>query len=197
MIDRWAPRRGRRVQRAFAAALIVAALWAPPGWAQSGADLLSGFSADSDSPVQIEADSLEVRDRDRVAVFSGNVVVVQGDTTLRTPSLTVHYSGAATGADGAQAASGQSITRLEARNGVLVETSDQRATGDWAEFVMATQEVTLGGNVVLTEGDNVIRGTRLVVNLESGTSRLYASEPGRPGRVQGLFIPGTMERRQD
>lgn len=177
--------------------LVALAATAPmPAGAQAVTDAMSGFSTDSDEPVHIEADELEVRDRDRRAVFTGNVVVRQGETTLRTTTLEVHYTGEMSQA-GDEPVGGQSISRLEARGGVVVQTKDQKATGDWAEFVMATQEVTLGGDVVLTQGDNVLRGARLVVDIENGTSKLYASAPGDRGRVQGLFIPGTMRQKQD
>src|SRR5262245_414207 len=55
------------------------------------ANALQGFSQNRDQPVKIDAGSLEVRDKDRVATFSGNVRVIQGDTTLRSATLTVHY----------------------------------------------------------------------------------------------------------
>jgi lipopolysaccharide export system protein LptA len=169
-----------------------------PAAAQGVTDAMSDFSIDSDQPVRIESDELEVRDRDRVAIFSGSVVVVQGDTTMRTPRLEVHYTGDGAVADAEQGdGAAQSISRLEARGGVEVVTRDQKATGEWAVFQMATQEITLGGDVVLTQGDNVLRGASLVVNLETGSSRLVSSTEAGGGRVQGLFIPGGMGQKQD
>src|SRR3984885_12111748 len=46
---------------------------------------------DQDQPVQIEAASLEVRDKNKTATFSGSVQVVQGDTTMKCQSLVVFY----------------------------------------------------------------------------------------------------------
>ena len=54
---------------------------------------------------------------------------------------------------------------------------------------MKTNTVTLTGNVVMTQGKNVLRGDRLVVNLTSGVSRVESGKNGH-GRVQGLFLPG-------
>jgi lipopolysaccharide export system protein LptA len=168
-------------------------LWGDPLGAQGVTDAFN-LSMDSDKPVKIEADELEVSDADKTAVFKGNVVVKQGPTTMRTTELKVHYTGEGTAT---QDASGQRVSRLEATGRVVVESQGQKATGDWAVFEMATQEVTLGGSVVLSQGKNVLRGTRLVVNLETGKSSLVSEAGGSGGRVQGLFIPGSMSQKQE
>lgn len=177
---------------AMAAAL---ALAAAPASAQGVSDAFSGLSVESDKPVKIEADQLEVIDADKMAVFSGNVVVRQGTTTMQTSELKVHYTGEGAAVEGA---TGQRVSRLEATGKVVVKAEGQTATGDWAVFEMSTQEVTLGGDVVLSQGKNVLRGTELVVNLETGKSRLVSQQPaGGGGRVQGLFIPGAMGQKQE
>jgi lipopolysaccharide export system protein LptA len=159
---------------------------------------LQGFSQNRDQPVHIEAATLEVRDKDKVATFSGDVRVKQGDTNLRCKSLVVFYEqGDEAGAKGKtlQAASPgpggqQRIKRLEARGGVVVTQKDQTATGENGVFDMKTNTVTLLGNVVMTQGQNVLRGERLVVDLTSGTSRVESGKNGQ-GRVQGLFLPNS------
>lgn len=178
--------------------LLPALILTAPAAAQEATGAMSGFSMDSDEPVRIESDELEVNDREQIAIFSGSVVVEQGDTVMRTPRLQVHYTGSAgTDASGEGGGAAQSISRLEAHGGVVVETREQKASGEWAVFEMATQEITLGGDVVLTQGDNVLRGTSLVVNLETGSSRLLSDGQSGGGRVQGLFIPGGMGQKQD
>ena len=157
---------------------------------------LQGFSQNRDQPVHIEAATLEVRDKDKVATFSGNVRVQQGDTGLRCRSLLVFYEqGDETGDKGKamQAANPgpdgqQKIKRLEARGAVVVTQKEQTATGDLGIFDMRTNTVTLTGNVVMTQGKNVLRGDRLVVDLTSGVSRVESGKNGS-GRVQGLFQP--------
>jgi len=143
---------------------------------------LQGFSQNRDQPVKIEASSLEVRDKTGMATFTGNVRVVQGDTTMRCRSLVVHYntgqnSGgmkAATPGPGGQ----QQISKLEAKGGVIVTQKDQTATGDTGLFDMRTNTVTLIGNVVVSQGRNVMRGERLVVDLNSGVSRVEGKGQG-------------------
>ena len=84
----------------------------------------------------------------------------------------------------------QQIRRLEARGGVVVTQKDQTATGEAGIFDMKTNTVTLTGNVVMTQGQNVLRGERLVVDLTTGVSRVESGKGGQ-GRVQGLFLPGS------
>ena len=146
--------------------------------------------------MHIEAATLEVRDKDKVATFSGDVHVTQGDTGMRCKSLVVFYEQGGDTAGQAktmQAASPgpggqQRIKRLEARGGVVVTQKEQTATGELGVFDMKTNTVTLTGNVVMTQGQNVLRGDRLVVDLTSGVSRVESGKNGQ-GRVQGLFQP--------
>lgn len=158
---------------------------------------LQGFSQNRDEPVHIEAATLEVRDKQKEATFSGNVKVTQGDTGMRSKSLVVFYEEDGQGEPGKtmQAATPgpggqQRIKRLEARGGVIVTQKEQTATGDLGLFDMKTNTVTLTGNVVMTQGKNVLRGDRLMVDLTSGVSRVESAKGGQ-GRVQGLFLPGS------
>jgi lipopolysaccharide export system protein LptA len=157
---------------------------------------LQGFSQNRDQPVRIEAATLEVRDKDKVATFSGNVKVTQGDTIMKCKSLLVFYEGgddadkgksmqAATPGPGGQ----QKIKRLEARGSVVVTQKDQTATGNLGIFDMRTNTVDLTGDVIMTQGQNMLRGDRLIVDLTSGVSRVESGKNGQ-GRVQGLFQPG-------
>ncbi|MBI4365256.1 MAG: LPS ABC transporter substrate-binding protein LptA [Deltaproteobacteria bacterium] len=158
---------------------------------------LQGFSQNRDQPVHIEAATLEVRDKDKIATFSGNVKVTQGDTGMRCKSLVVFYEQDGETADKGkvlQAATPgpggrQKIKRLEARGGVVVTQKEQTATGELGIFDMKTNTVTLTGGVMMTQGQNVLRGERLVVDLTSGVSRVESGKSGQ-GRVQGLFQPG-------
>jgi lipopolysaccharide export system protein LptA len=152
---------------------------------------LQGFSQNRNQPVQIEAASLEVRDKEKKATFSGNVKVVQGDTTMRCKTLVVFYDsqgqqpqqpGAPAAAQPMKAAAAgpggsSSISRLEASGGVTVTQKDQVATGERADFDMKTNTIVMRGNVVVTQGGNIMRGDRLTVDLTSGVSRVDGSGP--------------------
>jgi lipopolysaccharide export system protein LptA len=179
------------------AALAVSGAPLPAQVSKGPPNALQGFSQNRDQPVHIEAATLEVRDKEKQATFSGNVRVTQGDTGLRSNTLVVFYDqgGAnATGSSMKAATPGpggqQKIKKLEARGNVVVTQKEQTATGDLGLFDMQTNTVTLSGNVVMTQGQNVLRGERLVVDLTSGVSRVESGKNGH-GRVQGLFIPGS------
>ena len=163
-----------------------------------------------DQPVQIEAATLEVRDKDKTAVFSGHVEVVQGDTTMKCQKLVVFYGQeVGLGADGApapatatKAAPGmpqgaQNIRRIEARGGVTVVTKDQTASGDLGIYDLKSKTITLSGNVVVSQGQNVIHGERVVVDTTTGNARVESASSGgtggtgaAPGRVRALIQPG-------
>jgi lipopolysaccharide export system protein LptA len=159
---------------------------------------MQGFSQNRDQPIQIEAASLEMRDKKKEATFAGNVKVVQGDTTMTSKMLVVFYdqntaASSAPAAKGAKAGPIQSATpgpggsssirRLEAKGGVVVTQKDQVVTGETAIFDTKANQVTMQGGVVLTQGQNVLRGDRLVVDMTTGVSRVESDT----GRVQGLF----------
>jgi len=162
------------------------------------ANAMQGFSQNRDQPIQIEAASLEMRDKKKEATFAGNVKVVQGDTTMTSKSLVVFYdqSNAPAPPPGSKAAKSapiqsatpgpggsSSIRRLEARGSVVVTQKDQVVTGETAIFDTKANQVTMQGGVVLTQGQNILRGDRLVVDMTTGVSRVESDT----GRVQGLF----------
>ncbi len=150
---------------------------------------LQGFARNRDEPVRINSNTLEVHDKEKIAIFSGNVVVTQGDTTLRSPELKVFYDGDVAAVQGGTPSDSGKIRKLEATGGVVVQTKDQTATGDTGIFEMKTNTVTMTGKpVVLTQGPNVIRGQRLVVDLTSGVSKFEG------GRVESLIVPGSMKQ---
>jgi lipopolysaccharide export system protein LptA len=166
-----------------------------------------GLSENKDAPVQIEAATLEVQDKNKTATFSGNVQVVQGDTTMRCRSLVVFYgqelgigAEATTGTAAKSTLGGskgaQNIRRIEARGGVTVLTKDQSASGDLGIYDLKNKTITLSGNVVVSQGQNVIHGERVVVDTETGNARVESggggagASAGSGGRVRALIQPG-------
>ncbi|HLJ01292.1 MAG TPA: LptA/OstA family protein [Bradyrhizobium sp.] len=162
---------------------------------------MQGFSQNRDQPIQIEAASLEMRDKKKEATFSGNVKVIQGDTTMTSKVLVVFYeskdqnapppanakvaakSGPIQSATPGPGGS-SSIKRLEAKGNVIVTQKDQVVTGETAVFDTKTNLITMSGNVVLTQCKNVLKGDRLIVDMTTGVSRVESDS----GKVNGLFI---------
>lgn len=179
------------------AVLLLPAVATPAAQPKGPPNALQGFAQNRDRPVHIEAKTLEVRDKDKVATFSGDVHVQQGDTNLRCNSLLVFYEQegkngknstlpAADPGPGGQ----QRIKRLEARGRVVVTQKQETVTGDLGIFDMKTNTVTVIGKVVMTDGKNILRGDRLIVDLTNGVSKVESGKNGH-GRVQGLFVPSS------
>lgn len=190
---------------AFALSLFAASAASAQGSMTGVPNAMQGFSQNRDQPIQIEAASLEMRDKKKEATFSGNVKVVQGDTTMTSKTLVVFYesnsgqsqqqpaNSNAKGAKGSAApmqsatpgpGGASSIKRLEARGNVVVTQKDQVVTGETAIFDTKTNLITMLGGVVLTQCQNVLRGDRLLVDMTTGVSRVESNS----GKVQGLFI---------
>ena len=193
-----------------AAALLLAA----PLAAQSLTNSFGGLTESSKDPIDIESDVLVVHDKQKYATFKGNVKAVQGTTTLRAKELNVHYVGGdnlatgakkeggeqtapttevadAQGGGGAAAKKDAQITKIEAKGDVVITSKDdQTTTSDWAIYDLPAQQVTVGGNVVLTQGKNVLKGDRLVIDLTTGESRFEnTGNPATGGRIRALFMP--------
>ncbi len=82
---------------------------------------------------------------------------------------------------------GGSITRAEASGDVYFVTTDQSLRGDRAVFTPGNDEIVLTGDVVLTQGRNVLTGERVVYNTRTETARIDGG--GGNGRIQGVFYP--------
>ena len=127
-----------------------------------------------------------MQDKSQSAVFSGDVVVTQGDAMLKTQRLVVHYDGSAAGGVN------QRISKLEASGRVYISSKDQTATGERATFDMNQQLMVMtGGEVVLSQGPNVVVGNKLTVNLKTGKADLEAKNTGR---VKVLIQPNTVRQ---
>jgi lipopolysaccharide export system protein LptA len=145
---------------------------------------------------------------------------VQGDFVIRSAELTATYSGSAgLNAGTAQTAAAPSsnaakLTRIQARKKVQVTSKDgQNATGDWADFDTKSNTATLGGNVVLTQNKNVVRGTKLVIDMTTGESVIKTeatatssstqtgsgdgdSSTTKAARPSAVFYPGDLKAQQ-
>lgn len=153
-------------------ALILLTLLAPvPAMAQNVA--FGGVRADTSAPVEVASDSLSVNQADGRATFTGNVVIGQGDMRLGADGVTVEY------ADGDQS----QIRSLHAKGNVTLVSGKDAAEAQEAVYQVQTGQVTLTGAVVLTQGDNVLTGDRMVVDLKTGSAQV-------DGRVRSVLQPG-------
>lgn len=159
-----------------AALFLLIALWCPPTMAvaQGSVVAFAGIQQDTSQPVEVTADSLTVNQTEGTAVFEGNVIAVQGTLRLAAARVTVTYVEGGTG-----------IEELHATGGVTLVSDQDAAEADEAVYTIASGDVVMTGNVLLTQGPNTIAGQRLVLDLEAGTGRME-------GRVQTVFTPGSL-----
>ena len=181
----------------------------PPAQAQRSPAQSILQDQNQDQPVQIDAATLEVQDKNKMATFSGDVHVVQGDMTMKCQSLVVFYGperGAGAGSTvasiapaanpppgtrpqpGAMPQGAQDIRRIEARGGVTVTSKDQNASGDLGVYDLKKKTITLTGNVVVSQGKNVLHGERVVVDTTTGNAH-FESGGATQNRVRALILP--------
>ncbi len=160
------------------AAALAAGAWAATALAAPPVSALKGH--DSNQPVDVAADRIEVQDRADRAVFSGNVHVTQGELALDAARLTVAYS----------SGGGIQIRRLDAAGGVTVRSPSETARGDFGIYDLDRKLITLIGGVRLDRGQDHVMGSRLVIDLTSGRAVIDGGAPGvgeSGGRVTGRF----------
>ena len=145
-----------------------------------------GAKGDRTLPIEIEADNLEVQQDKQLAIFAGNVSAVQGRLRLQAETLAVHYLTRKNSTD-----EGQGIERIDAAGAVFFSTETETAQGDEGVYDVEAGIITLTGDVILTRGESVIRGRRVVLNLVTGLSTVESGDGRTPGggRVRGLFVP--------
>jgi lipopolysaccharide export system protein LptA len=171
-----------------------------PSAPNDSASIFPGTS--SKEPISIDANKLVYYDKDHKAVYSGNVVVIQGDTKMTCSAMTVLLdhepaTGAAApppkeaapqptnGQSGAATDSG--VKHMDAVGPVTVVSKTQVATGDSGSYDKAEGKVWLIGHVTLSDGQNVTKGDKLTYDLKSGQATVDTS--AKSGRVHGQFVP--------
>ncbi|MBC2884224.1 LptA/OstA family protein [Ochrobactrum sp. CM-21-5] len=176
------------------AAPVAASAQEATGGAVSGLKL-----SNSKAPVKIDADKLEMRDKEGVAIFTGNVSVAQGDALLKAGQMTVYYNKADKGgenekAEPASAGVGgldsSSIDHIDIVGKVYLKSGTQVATGDTGRYDAKKQLMILEGQkVVLTDGDNVVTGCKLTAHLDTGRANVESCKGQSKGRVSIIMAP--------
>jgi lipopolysaccharide export system protein LptA len=143
---------------------------------QDGAtDNLGLGGHNSNAPINVSSDNFEGDLATKVGTYIGNVIVVQADMRMRADRVKVNV------------AQGKP-TRIEATGKVVVNAPNGTATGDNGVYELGPRTVTMTGHVVLTKEKDVMRGTKLVMDMNTHVAHLTAQ--GMPGsRVQSLFVP--------
>jgi len=157
--------------RFLAPVLLIALALSTPADAQNQV-AFGGLKGDPTKPVEVTSDSLAVNQSDGTAIFTGNVLVIQGDMRLTAAELTVVYS----------AEDQKKIESLTATGGVTLTAGPDAAESQDAVYTIDSGQVVMTGNVLLTQGANIISGQKLTVDLKTGTGNM-------DGRVKTVLTP--------
>lgn len=150
----------------------VFALHPVAGLAQGTNVAFGAIQQDTDLPVEVTSDNLSVDQETGVALFTGNVVVGQGEMRLSAPRVLVVYDQTDRGID-----------RMEATGGVTLVSGPDAAEADRADYNIDDGIIVMTGNVLLDQGLNAISGDRMDVQLDAGTAQMK-------GRVRTIIQPG-------
>jgi lipopolysaccharide export system protein LptA len=131
------------------------------------------------TPVEVEANEMEIIDADKQAIFRGKVTAVRGSQNIRSDIMTVFYAEVKQ-PDGT---SKSQASKLDATGNVTITTRKQVITGEWAKMDILANTLLVGGRVKLVEGKTTLQGEKLTVDLN--TERTLMSG----GRVKGSFVP--------
>lgn len=167
------------------------------GWAAalmlavcSGAPAAAQIAQNSDAPVDLTADELEVVNAQCLAIWRGSAEALQDNARLRADVLRI-YNKVGAARQGSTGPSCGGIDRMEAEGSVYYVTPQQRVRGDAAVYNAVGETIVVTGDVVAAQGKNVLRGRRMVIHVKTGEAQMQTDVKGRnkPGRVRGVFYP--------
>lgn len=128
---------------------------------------------DTGLPVEMTADNLSVDQATGTAIFSGNVVIGQGEMRLSAGRVLVVYK-----------AENSGIARLEATGGVTLVSGNDAAEADRADYSIDNGTIVMTGNVLLAQGAAALSADRMSVRLSDGTAQMS-------GRVKTILQTGS------
>jgi len=157
--------------RGFLVAVILSVTLPVAALAQGANVAFGGLKHDSSLPVEVTADQLNVDQGDGTAIFTGNVLVGQGEMRLTAAKLRVEYG------------AGSEIEKLIASGGVTLVNGAEAAEASDAVYTIKSGMVVMTGNVILTQGKSALSGSKLSVNLNTGSGVMS-------GRVKTILQTG-------
>lgn len=171
-----------RASLAVLSVLAGLALGGLPGKAQAVDTAAAATESKTPRNVDIEADTMEILDAEKKAIFRGNVNAKRGDITLTTDLLTVIYEEQVDPNNKDQKRT--EVTTLDAEGNVVIVTNKQTVTGKTAHMDVKANKLWVKGGTKVTQGKTVMNGEQLFVDLKTNKSEMTG------GRVKGSFVPG-------
>jgi lipopolysaccharide export system protein LptA len=164
----------------------------------AGSLLGGSFKADPNAPMEVEANSLDIYDASKKAVFNGNVIAQQGDFIIRTAELSAFYSGQAFGMSGGEDKTKGELNRIEARRKVIIVSKDGRtAVSDWANFDVKANTALMGGGVTVVRDKDVAEGPRLKIDLTTGMYRFELESGAEVPAASAPAVSSSASRPED
>jgi len=139
--------------------------------AQGAQVAFGSVKQDASLPVEVTSDNLSVDQNDGTAIFTGNVLIGQGEMRLSAPKVLVVYH-----------ESENRIERMQASGGVTLVSGPDAAEAEQADYSIDTGQIVMRGNVLLVQGRSAITAERMTVDTKSGTARM-------DGRVKTILQP--------
>ena len=151
---------------------LLAIFLSAPVFAQGALVAFGDVKQDTTQPVEVEADNLAINQTDGTAIFTGNVVIAQGEMLLSAAMVKVFYHEET-----------KRIERLHATGGVTVVSGEDAAEGEEANYNIDTGEIVMSGNVLLAQGQNVLSAAHMTIDTKAGTAQME-------GRVKTILNTG-------
>jgi len=140
------------------------------------------LSVNQNMPINIEANSLEIFENEKKAIFSGQVRIVQDKISLTADLVYILYRYE-------EDIKKTSIESIECLDNVLIQIDDQIASGNRAFYDLLTKKITLSENVLLSKGNNAIKGETALVDLDSRIIKIISSKTKKDGKVRAILTP--------
>ncbi|MEM1363202.1 MAG: lipopolysaccharide transport periplasmic protein LptA [Pseudomonadota bacterium] len=153
-------------------------VWAGAALSQGTGIQLQSVEENQQEPVEVTSDLLTVDQLKGTALFTGDVIVIQGEIRLNAPEMLVQYIILPDGTVGSE------VDTITASGGVIMVTPTEEAASEEAVYTPAREEVVMTGDVLLTQGPNTLNGARLVFDVETGQGQME-------GRVRTVLQPGS------
>lgn len=138
-------------------------------FAQGAQVNFGGIQNDPDAPIEVTSNQLDVNQDEGWAIFTGDVIVGQGEMRLFAPWVKVFYT-----------EGGGDIERVEAKDGVTLVNGPEAAEGETAVYTLSDSMIVMVGDVLVTQGGSAVSGDTLRANMDTGEARVE-------GRVRSLL----------
>ena len=153
-------------------------------------------------PIDLSANSLELVDAQHLAIWRGDVDALQGQNRLRSDVLNIYFNGkpgeeaAASSGGAAPGRSWGKVDHMVAEGHVYFISPTQNARSDHAVYEMTPDTITMTGDVIVVQGQSVIHGEKLIIDVRSGHATMAAAEDAHApsGRVRAIVYPNEADK---